>query len=74
VLMGSLVVLARLYEARRFALLTSVLLAVGSGGALIGATPWRSPPKPSASAAPSSSWQPPSSRSPTCSPLLARSA
>jgi predicted MFS family arabinose efflux permease len=39
VFMGSLVVLARFYDARRFALLTSVLLAVGGGGTLIGATP-----------------------------------
>jgi predicted MFS family arabinose efflux permease len=39
VFMGALVVLARFYDPPRFALLTSILLAVGSGGGLIGATP-----------------------------------
>ena len=39
VFMGALVVLARFYDPRRFALLSSILLAVGSGGTLLGATP-----------------------------------
>jgi predicted MFS family arabinose efflux permease len=39
VFMGALVVLARFYDPPQFALLSSTLLAVGSGGGLIGATP-----------------------------------
>jgi predicted MFS family arabinose efflux permease len=39
VFMGMLVVLTRFYDQRRFALLSSTLLAIGSGGTLIGATP-----------------------------------
>jgi sugar phosphate permease len=39
VFMGTLVVLARFYDTQRFALLTAILLAIGSGGTLIGTTP-----------------------------------
>lgn len=39
VFMGALVVLARFYDQQRFAFLAATLLAIGSGGTLIGATP-----------------------------------
>lgn len=39
VFMGALVVLARFYEGHRFAALTSVVLAIGSGGTLAATTP-----------------------------------
>jgi predicted MFS family arabinose efflux permease len=39
VFMGTLVVLTRFYDERRFAFLAATLLAIGSGGTLIGATP-----------------------------------
>lgn len=39
VFMGALVVLTRFYDQQRFAFLAAMLLAIGSGGTLIGATP-----------------------------------
>jgi predicted MFS family arabinose efflux permease len=39
VFMGTLVVLARFFAPERFALLTAFMLAIGSGGTLIGTTP-----------------------------------
>lgn len=39
VFMGTLVVLTRFFEARRFAVLSSTILAVGNGGTLLGTTP-----------------------------------
>lgn len=39
VFMGSLMVLARFYEPRRFAVLSSLLLAIGSAGTIVATTP-----------------------------------
>lgn len=39
VFMGTLMVLARFYDTRRFASLSALLLAIGSGGTILGTTP-----------------------------------